>query len=410
EPAYGVGIDNRPTSIGLAKEQYPELTFLLQEPEEINIDETFDYIFMINAAEIILDLQGFFENLRKVCTDKTRIICITYNYLWEPIASITESLKLKLEHPSGNWVSANDLDNLLYLTGFQSIKTHRALLMPFHVPLLSSVVNKFFGRFPCMQPFNFLEVTVARMVKDRSNEKFSVSVIIPCMNEKGNVEPAVTRLSELGSHTEIIFVDDYSPDGTADEIKRVIDAYPEKDIKLFMGPQKGKAQSDWVGFDNAKGDIVLILDADLTVAPEEIPSFLEPIYKGYAEFVNGSRLIYPMESQAMRAANIIANKFFGYAFTFLLGQRVKDTLCGTKVLFRRDYERLKYFRKFWGDFDKFGDFELLFGAANLHLKIIDLPIHYRDRTYGETKINKRIENGIWLLKMCFKALRFVKYV
>ncbi len=406
----GVGIDNRPSAVSIAEKRYPDLKFFYQEPEKIELKGKFDYIFMINAAEIILDLQTFFHNLQRVCASHTRLICITYNILWEPLAALTEFLGMKLKHPTGNWVSSFDLENILYLTGYQTIKTYKTLLMPYNLPVLSNLLNGFVGRLPVFQNLNFLEVTVARPIRDRSKEKFSISVVIPCKNELGNVQPAVERIPDMGKHTEIIFTDDKSTDGTGDEVKRMQTLYPDKDIKLYEGPAKGKAQNVWTGFDQAEGDILMILDADLTVAPEELPNFLEPIQKGIGEFVNGSRMIYPMERQAMRIANIFGNKFFSYAFTFLLGQKVKDTLCGTKVLFRKDYERIKYFRKIWGDFDKWGDYELLFGASKLHLKIVDLPVHYRDRTYGETKMTKRFQNGLRMLVMCLKAWRYVKYL
>ena len=405
-----IGIDNRPTAIKLAKQKYPEIAFWEQEPEMLCLNGTFDYIFMINAAEIILDLQGFFQNLQKVCVPHTRIICLTYNYLWEPLASITEAVGLKLKHPVGNWLSADDLDNILYITGYQTIKRYKTLLLPIYIPILSFIANKYLARLPLCRSLNFLEITVARPNRDRSKETFSVSIIIPCKNEKGNIESAVKRIPEMGKHTEIIFTDDESTDGTIEEIQRVKKGYPEKDIKFCKGPNKGKAKNVWTGFDIASGDILMILDADLTVPPEELPSFLAPLQQGLAEFVNGSRMIYPMEQQAMRVANILGNKFFSFAFSYLLGQQIKDTLCGTKVLFRKDYERLKFYRKLWGDFDKWGDYELLFGAAKLHLKIIDLPIHYRERIYGETKMTKRLSNGLRMLRMCFKAFRYIKFL
>ena len=159
----------------------------------------------------------------------------------------------------------------------------------------------------------------------------------------------------------------------------------------------------------ASGDILMILDADLTVRPEDLPKFYRAIVSGQGEFINGSRLVYPMKEQSMRFANIIGNKFFAFAFSYVLGQRFKDTLCGTKVIRKKDYEVLVERRSFFGDFDPFGDFDLLFGAARLCLKIIELPVAYGERTYGTTNIS-RWRHGTLLLGMLLFAARRLKFV
>ncbi len=130
---------------------------------------------------------------------------------------------------------------------------------------------------------------------------------------------------------------------------------------------------------------------------------------GKGEFVNGSRLVYRMEDQAMRALNLIANKLFSLIFTWLLGQRFTDTLCGTKVLRREDYLRLKAGRAYFGDFDPFGDFDLIFGAAKLNLKVVEVPIRYASRTYGETQIS-RFRHGLMLLRMVVFAFLRIKAI
>ena len=175
--------------------------------------------------------------------------------------------------------------------------------------------------------------------------------------------------------------------------------------------QSGRGKGDAVrkGFAEARNDVLVILDADISVPPEEVPQFVRALECGHGEFINGSRMVYPMDKRAMRFLNLLANKFFGYAFTFLLGQRFRDTLCGTKVISRRDYERLAANRSYFGDFDPFGDFDLLFGAARLNLKIVDIPVHYKERIYGETNIS-RFSHGWLLLKMCAFAARKIKFV
>ena len=253
------------------------------------------------------------------------------------------------------------------------------------------------------------QVVVARALPPPvPNEELSVSVIIPCKDEKGNVEDAVRRMPQLGGQTEMIFCDDQSTDGTAEEVRRVASCYPEQHIRLEHGPGICKSKNVWTGFDAARGDIVMILDADLTTMPEELVYFMDVIVSGQAEFVNGSRLIYPVPKGAMNEANMLGNKFFSVAFTYLLGQRVKDTLCGTKVLWRSDWERIRPMLGSWGTEDRWGDYELLFGAAKLSLKILDLPVHYQERIYGSTKMTKVFHHGLIMLKMCWHGFLKLK--
>jgi glycosyltransferase involved in cell wall biosynthesis len=230
-----------------------------------------------------------------------------------------------------------------------------------------------------------------------------VSVVIPCKNERDNVEPAVARMPRMGAHTEILFCDDRSTDGTPMEVRRVQRAYPDRDIRLVDGPGICKADNVWTGFRAARGDVLMILDGDLTVMPEELPYFFAALTEGAGEFINGSRLVYPMQNNAMKTGNLIGNKLFGLAFSFLLDQRVKDTLCGTKVFWRRDWPRIERRLGTWGVRDLWGDYELLFGASRLQLRIRDLPVHYQERIYGVTKMTRVFANGLRMLRMCWAA-------
>jgi glycosyltransferase involved in cell wall biosynthesis len=232
----------------------------------------------------------------------------------------------------------------------------------------------------------------------------SATVLIPCRNEKGNIEPAIQRVSEFCDDIEILFVEGNSHDGTFEEIERVIDAYPEKNIKALKQPGKGKGDAVRTGFDAASGEVLMILDGDLTVPPEALPNFFHAIATGKGEFINGSRLIYPMEIEAMRLLNRIANSLFSKILSWLMGQTVTDTLCGTKVLSKEQYKKIAKNREYFGDFDPFGDFDLLFGANKLNLKIIEVPVRYAVRTYGETQIS-RFSDGWKLIKMIGVAYR-----
>jgi len=234
-------------------------------------------------------------------------------------------------------------------------------------------------------------------------------VIVPARNEAGNIRPALDRIPVLGTRTEIIFVEGNSTDDTWEVLQREVNDYRGPHlVRALRQPGKGKWDAVSTGFNTARGDVLVVQDADLTAMPEDLPKFYEALTSGVAEFVNGSRLIYPMESRAMRFLNFIANKFFALSLSYVLGQPVKDSLCGTKMLLRSDYDRLLKRIAALGDFDPFGDFNLLFGACLLDLKIRDLPVRYRDRTYGETNIS-RFSHGWLLLRMTWFALRNIKF-
>ena len=407
KPKLGIGIDDSLLQIEEASKSYPHLKFINQDTEDLHISEKFDYI-LITSIEDIVDIKALLDKLSQCCHSHTRIIIVNYNYLWNPLVKLAEYFKLKIPQKMHNWVSVKDISNILTLSNYEAIIKRKIILYPFYIPVISHLLNKFIARLPFFKDFTLLRITIARSIIYNNNDS-SVSVIIPCKNEAGNVEDAVKRIPAMGSHTEIIFCDDKSTDGTADKIKELIALYPQKDIKLIYGPGICKSENVWTGFDVAKGDILMILDADLTVLPEELPYFYEAINKRYGEFINGSRLVYPMHDEAMRFFNVFGNKFFSLFFSYILDTNIKDTLCGTKVLWKRDYERLKKVRGSWGIKDRWGDYELIFGAAKINLKIIDLPVHYYERIYGETKMTNRLKNGWIMLKMSWAALQKIKF-
>ena len=212
----------------------------------------------------------------------------------------------------------------------------------------------------------------------------------------------------MGAGTELIFVEGGSTDRTFETIVDEIRQHPEKRVTVYQQTGKGKGDAVRLGFSKASGDVLMILDADMTVPPENLTMFFNALVSGKGEFINGVRLVYPMEGEAMRFWNLVGNKFFSLAFSWLLGQSIKDTLCGTKVLSRRNYQKIAANRTYFGEFDPFGDFDLIFGAAKQNLKIVDLPIRYRDRLYGETNIS-RWRHGIILLRMVIFAASKIKF-
>ena len=407
-PKISVGVESEEECIKQAQVKYPALTFY-NSLKKILPDQQFDYIILSSTTHEIEDIQKLFISLQKYCHNKTRIIIDSYSFLWEPILWLTTKLHLRRKTPIKNWLSQYDIQHFLYLAGFDTVTSGRTMLIPCYIPFVSWLFNTYISQLPIINRLCLIEWTIARPIQQKNSKtKYKVSVVIPCKNEKGNIEPAVLHCPQMGSETEIIFVEGNSQDGTADEIKRIIQKYPEKDIKYFAQEGKGKGDAVRKGFAKASGDILMILDADLTMPPEELPKFYDALVNGQGEFINGSRLIYGTEAEAMRFLNMIANHSFALGFSWLLGQRIKDTLCGTKVLFEKDYEKIATNRSYFGDFDPFGDFDLLFGAAKLNLKIIDLPVHYKARTYGTTQI-RRFYHGIILLKMSLFALRKFKF-
>ena len=398
EPSRGVGIDLSEAMVSEAARRYPSLEFHVSDAETLELRETFDAIILADVIGHVQDVEAVLRRLHQGCTTDTRIIVSSYNYLWEPILRLGEKIGMKMPQPEQSWLSPADIANLLYLSDFQVVKTERRLLFPRHIPLLSALFNKFLAYLPFVSKLCLCHYVVARPRVRETVNSFSATIVIPCRNERGNIEAAVQRIPPFGGHQEIIFVDGHSTDGTPEEIQRVMAAYPDKDIRFLVQDGIGKGDAVRKGFGQAKGDILMILDADLTMPPEDLPKFYDAIASGKGEFINGCRLVYPLELRAMRILNLMGNKFFSMAFSWLLNQRIKDTLCGTKVLFRHDYERLVTNRHYFGDFDPFGDFDLLFGASKLNLHIVEIPIRYQDRTYGSTNI-QRFAHGWLLLKM-----------
>ncbi len=408
EPAYGVGIDFSDKMLAIGKKQFPEFEFYLQDIEELNLEEKFDYIILSDLVGSLWDVQKAFNNLKRVSHQRTRIVISYYNYLWEPVLTFGELIGMKQKQPIQNWLSPDDIANLLALEDFEIVKTDRKVLSPLKCPLLSSFLNRVIVNLFFINKLSLVNLLIARPRVDTIQD-YSVSIIIPAKNEKNNIENAIRRTSDFGKSQEFIFVEGNSSDGTYEEMLRVRKDYKNRNIVVLKQSGKDKGNAVREGFDKATGDILMILDADLTVPPEDLPKFYHAIRLNRGEFINGCRVVYQMEKEAMRFLNLLGNKVFSVLFSYLLGQRLKDTLCGTKVLFKRDYEMIKENRSYFADFDPFGDFDLLFGAAKLNLKIIDLPIRYKDREYGSTQI-KRFSHGCLLIKMSLLAAKKIKFI
>lgn len=410
------GIDFSDGFITWAKEKHSDsgIKFLLMDANSISLNQKYDLIILSNLIGFVDDIENVFVQVKKCCHTNTKVIVQYYNSFWEPLIKFSEWIGLKQKTPIQNWLSTKDINNLLYISGFDVYRNNKRLIMPFYFPVVSFILNKYLAKFPIFRFFSFNTYSFAKPLPENNEEsydaKYSTTVVIPARNESGNIENAILRMPKFGKHTEIIFIEGNSTDDTWQKIQEIQKKYSgSHDIKI--GQQKGKGKADAVreGYKIATGDILMILDADLTVPPEDLPKFYNAIASSKGDFINGTRLVYPMDREAMRFLNYLGNHFFSWAFTWLLEQRFKDTLCGTKVMFRTDYIKLTKNRKYFGEFDPFGDYDLLFGAHKLNLKIVEVPIRYRERTYGTTNIS-RFRHGVILLRMCAFASRKCKFI
>jgi SAM-dependent methyltransferase len=426
QPKVGIGVDISPMTINIAQRNHPQLRFYCADVETLTTQsmglgpdepQTFDYIICANAASYFSDIQTVFARLKPFCQPQTRLIITFHNYLWEPVLQLGEAIGQRRPQPPQNWLSMDDVANLLSITGYIPLKRGRRFLMPKRIFGLSYAINRYLAPLPGLKHLCLTNYVVARpdfrQQSMKKSQSPSCSIIIPARNEAGNIADALARLPQLGSHTEVIFVEGHSQDNTWQTIQQSVRDYSQSNgpftLKAFQQKGRGKADAVRLGFAKATGDVLMILDADLTVPPEDLPHFFEAIATGQGEFINGSRLLYPRSKQAMPWLNTLANKTFALLFSFLLEQPLKDTLCGTKVLWRRDYQRITAGRSYFGDFDPFGDFDLLFGAAKLNLHLVEVPIRYQPRSYGSSNI-AHVKEGLVLLKMCAYASRKLKFI
>lgn len=408
KPSLGVGVDFSEKMISIAKGKYPDLEFHIADAADYKSDIEFDYIILSDLLSSLWDIQAVLHNLKNLVNARTKIIISAYNYLWEPTLKLGESIGAKDKQPLQSWLSVKDINKLLKLENFEIIKVDRKLLFPKYIPVINLLFNVFLANLPGINRLNLINIISARPLIEKHKEH-SVSIVIPARNEKGNIENAIKRTPAFGTHQEFIFIEGNSQDNTYEEILRVKKAYPDKDIKVMRQTGKGKGNAVREAFEAANSDILMILDADLTTPPEDMVKFYNALAYNHGEFINGCRLVYPMEKEAMRFLNYLGNKFFGWFFSYLIGQQIKDTLCGTKVLFKKDYKLIQANRKYFGEFDPFGDFDLIFGAAKLNLKITEVIVRYRDREYGSTQIS-RFRHGLLLIKMSIFAARKIKFI
>jgi SAM-dependent methyltransferase len=410
-PAVGVGVDFSTAMVKRAIRRHPSVRFIVGDAHALPLEGPFDAIILSDLVNDVWDVQELLEEIARLAAPHTRVILNVYSRLWEVPLEVSHRLGLSKPNLYQNWLTVEDIRNLFSLAGLEPIRSWSEVLLPLPIPFLELVCNRFLVR---LWPFHELALTnfvVGRRVPRPASRQAGgrVSVVIPARNEEGNIPQIFERTPDIGDGTELIFVEGHSRDHTYQAIEQAIGLHPERRAILLRQQGMGKGDAVRLGFEHASGEVLMILDADLTVPPESLPRFHRALVEGRGEFINGVRLVYPMERQAMRFLNLVGNKLFSLAFTWLLGQPVKDTLCGTKVLWKADYERIAAGRAHFGDFDPFGDFDLLFGAARQNLKIVDLPVRYAERTYGSTNI-QRWKHGWLLLRMTLFAFRRLKLI
>jgi hypothetical protein len=370
-----------------------------------------DYMVAGGLIHYERDIQGLLSGLHQRCHSGTRLVITYYSGLWRPLARLASLLGWREKAPEMNWLAHEDIFNLLKLENFELVWQDSKILIPLYIPIVSNLVNRYLAPLPFFRSLCILNIAVARPINIAMESTVpSVSIVVPARNEAGNINNIVERIPKMGPSDEIIFVEGNSTDDTWKAIQAAQLKYGGN-RRIVIAQQDGKGKGDAVrkGFSLATREILMILDADMTVPPEDLPKFYEAIKTNKGEFINGTRLVYPMEKKAMRFFNLLGNKFFAMAFSWVLGQRFKDTLCGTKVISRDNYLTLAANRSYFGDFDPFGDFDLIFGAARMGLKFVELPITYRERVYGETNIS-RWRHGAILLAMLVFAARRIKFL
>ena len=368
------------------------------------------HVLMLSLTDEMTDIYIELTNLRTGLNPSTRIYVVTMSRLWSRMRN--RIYGLPRDSRINNWIPPTEITNIFEQTGFEIVQQRSAVIFPFRIPFISQLTNRWLSQMPILRHFSVFNIITIRPKLREMNRVPKVSIIVAARNEAGNIQSLIERLPSLSPAQELIFVEGGSEDSTWETIQTAVNQNQDKTkliISAYKQAGKGKGDAVRLGFSKAKGDILIILDADLSVPPEELPRFIEILRNDKCEFANGSRLVYPMEDKAMQFLNLIGNRLFGIIFSFLIGQSVRDTLCGTKAMWADDYRRLAAQREYFGDFDPFGDFDLLFGASRLGLRIRDIPVHYKERVYGSTNIS-RFRHGLLLIKMTTFAAKRLKFV
>lgn len=404
-PSKGIGVESDPKLCALAKKNYPSLKFICKSYEKFMIKEKFDFIVLNGSLGKSKDLVGLIKSLQTACNPETRILVYQHNHLWQWVLSVAESWNLKRKEGTQNWLSISDTSVYLMGSGFEVTRIFKRTLSPILALGLGELANSLGAILPFIDFIKLDQYILARPLPElftNLNQPKSLTICITVRNEKDNIERIVKNIPEICSEQEILFVEGHSSDGTRQEIERVIKKYPQKNVRIIGQPGKGQGDAIKVGFKDAKGDIIILYEGDGTSDPKDLQYFYEAMSKGRFEFIEGSRFVYPLIAEAMPLPNKLGNIFFAKWFSFFLGQRTTDVLSGIKAILKRDYENLFLRWGFLNLQDPFGDFELLYGAARMGLKIGEIPMRYYPRVYGTSKTNV-VTHGLFLIRMAIKG-------
>ena len=398
KPSLGIGIDLSPKIVKIAKEKFSQYTFFCSSIEDFKYNEKFDYIIMIDLIDHVYDIIEVFESVYNLCTPTTKIILSTINPWWEPVLSLMEKVGGKMPEGPHNFLERRYLTKIVEFLDFSISCSGYMLLFPKYIPIFSFLANAMGTKLWGINKFSFVHYMVLQPLPKNVNDlDLSCSVVIPCYNEAGNIEEAIRRIPHMGKETEIIVVNDGGTDETANIVKKLQRNY--HNLRLIdYTTNRGKGYAVKQGFDAATKEVIMILDADMSVIPEELPRFFNLLNKGACDFVNGTRMIYLKQDQAMGFLKLLGNKLFALIMTFIAKQNVTDTLCGTKALYKKNYKYIKM------GLDKWGDYDLLFGAIKLGNKIAEIPVHYMARRTGESKM-RTVKHGFHLLWVCFRGFK-----
>jgi len=376
---------------------FPDLTHETERRTAVLINGSFNHE---------QDVQARLEWLKTRLSHTSRVLVVLYNPYFRWLYRLANRLGLRRGELPDTFLTRADLDHLARLSGYAVVWHKPRLYFPFRLLGLGNLVNRLLPLVPLLRWLGLVDLVALRPLVKRPAA--GLSCVIPARNERGNIEDALRRFPDLGCPVEILFVEGHSTDGTWEEIQRVARLWEGRfRIRALRQPGEGKADAVRFGFEHASQALVTILDADLTMPPELLGRFYRAWRDGLGDFINGSRLVYPMEGGAMRFLNRLGNVFFAKLLSWLLDARFGDSLCGTKLLARHDYRRIAAWRRDFGELDPFGDFDLLFGASALALDSVDVPVRYRARAYGRTNI-RRFRHGLQLLRMTLAGLARIK--
>jgi hypothetical protein len=276
-----------------AAERYPQLHFIQGDADQFSLNSKFDYVILSDLINDLWDVQKAVERVASVCTPSTRIIINFYSRLWTLPLGMAARLHIANQSLNQNWLTLADLDNMFALSGFEVVRQWQEVLFPPAVPLLAPFCNRYLAKLWPLRHLALTNFIVARLSAEASTGECEpeplVSVIVPARNEAGNIERILRRVPEMGAGTEIVFVEGHSHDDTYAAIEEAIARHPERRMRLLRQRGKGKGDAVRLGFAEAKGGVLMILDADLTVAPEDLPRFYRALRSGRGEFINGVR-------------------------------------------------------------------------------------------------------------------------